>query len=924
MRDCTNITAKTQEIVDRLEYELGVIRKMGYVDYFLIVNDFIQAAKRMGIPVGPGRGSGAGSICAYCIGITGIDPIRYNLLFERFLNPERISMPDFDVDFCYERRQEVIDYVIGKYGADHVAQITTFGTMAARGSIRDVGRAFGIPYNVVDGIAKLVPMELNMTLDKALEVSRDLKTRYESEPQIKELIDMAKKVEGMPRNCSTHAAGVVITHDPVSHYVPLQKNDETVATQYPMNILESLGLLKMDFLGLRTLTVIHDSEVMARLKDPGFDIEKISDTDEATFKMLSRGETDGVFQLESGGMRQVLQRLNPRAIEDIIAVISLYRPGPMDFIPTYIENSRHPEKVSYHTPMLEGILGVTKGCMVYQEQVMQIFRELAGYSLGRADLVRRAMSKKKHDVMEKERDIFINGLVDENGCVEVDGCVRRGVDAKTANTIFDEMASFASYAFNKSHAAAYAMVAYRTAYLKCHYPCEFLAALLTSVLDNTDKVAYYIAECQRLGIKVLPPSVNESNLNFTVVDGNIRYGLLAVKNLGKGVIQSLVAERNKSGSYKSFYDFCFRMHGHDLNRRMLEALIKCGALDNLGANRRQMLMCCDDVINRIDIESRSRMSGQMSLFDMDDSFEPQEPKLEYYEEFSEKELLMMEKEASGIYLTGHPVQRYEKPAAALGCVKIAVIKEDCKNGGTYCDGSQALVMAAVDSIKRKITKNSSTMAFVTVEDATGSMEALVFPKVLDEIGQNLQMGSVLLLSGRVSGREDEAAKLVLDFAEAAPASEAQAKEMRQRLDSRPQRNGGFEGRNGRSRQVENYVGQGYRGQSIDDRGISQPLQNSGGYSADPCNGQAQHPDRSADKPRSKNPGLYIRVPSKDSELFRRSMDIVNIFEGTDELFVYFTDRKQLTKANGIRTMVNGPMIDELKRVLGDGNVAVKE
>ena len=540
-----------KEYFDRLNYELDVINKMGYVDYFLIVHDFIRYAKSKGIPVGPGRGSGAGSIAAYCIGITGIDPMKYNLLFERFLNPERVSMPDFDVDFCYERRGEVIEYVIDKYGADHVAQIVTFGTLAARAALRDVGRAMGIPYNVVDNVAKQVPKELNITIEKALKKSPEFRALYESGGEIKELIDTSMKVEGMPRHTSTHAAGVVITRDPVASYVPLALNDNSPVTQYTMTTLEELGLLKMDFLGLRTLTVINDAVKMIRTKDSGFDINKVDIADKATYEMMASGQTEGVFQFESAGMKNVLVGLKPVDIEDLIAVISLYRPGPMDSINTYIENRHHPEKTVYKTEKLRDILEVTYGCMVYQEQVMQIFRSLAGYSYGRADIVRRAMSKKKHDVMEKERKNFIYGMVREDGSVECDGCVKRGIPAEVANEIFDDMSSFASYAFNKSHAAAYAYVAYQTAYLKCHYPCEFMAALLSSVLDNTDKVSEYTDECNRIGIKILPPNVNESNDSFTVCDSNIRFGLLAIKNLGRSFIKNIIAER-RAGKFTSF------------------------------------------------------------------------------------------------------------------------------------------------------------------------------------------------------------------------------------------------------------------------------------------------------------------------------------------------------------------------------------
>ena len=575
-----------EEYKARLEYELDVIIKMGYVDYFLIVWDFINYAKTHGIPVGPGRGSGAGSIAAYCIGITGIDPMKYNLLFERFLNPERVSMPDFDIDFCYERRQEVIDYVVEKYGSDRVAQIITFGTMAARAAVRDVGRVMELPYQLTDKVLKLIPFELHATLDKALSNSSELKELYMKDSSVHELIDIAKKIEGMPRHASTHAAGVVISDAPVSNYVPVQKNDDSVVTQYPMNILESLGLLKMDFLGLRTLTVISDTVKEIQKSNAGFDINNIPLDDSAVFEMLSSGDSSAVFQFESAGMRQVLSRLKPVSIEDLIAVLSLYRPGPMDSIPKYIENRHHPEKVTYKHPMLEDILNVTYGCIVYQEQVMQICRKLAGYSYGRADLVRRAMAKKKADVMAKEREVFVSGAV------------KNGVPEKTANEIFDEMSGFASYAFNKSHAAAYAHIAYQTAYLKCHYYKEYIAALMTSVLENQNKLMEYISECEKSGVKILPPDINSSGAGFTADKNGIRFALLAVRNLGRNAINNIIAER-RNGRFTSLEEFCRRMNGKDINRKAAESLIKCGAFDCFDLNRRQMIENYDRIFSSL-------------------------------------------------------------------------------------------------------------------------------------------------------------------------------------------------------------------------------------------------------------------------------------------------------------------------------------
>lgn len=760
------------EYVDRLNYELDVINKMGYVDYYLIVHDFIKHAKDKGIPVGPGRGSGAASICAYCIGITGIDPMKYNLLFERFLNPERVSMPDFDVDFCFERRGEAIDYVIEKYGSDHVAQIVTFGTLAAKAALRDVGRAMGMPYSVVDNIAKQVPNELNITLDRALKRSTDFKALYDNDDEARELIDMARKVEGMPRHASTHAAGVVITHDPVVSYVPLARNDEAIVTQFPMTTLEELGLLKMDFLGLRTLTVIKSAEKMIQKNNPDFSIDNVDIEDKAVFDMMCSAQTEGVFQFESAGMRSVLSQLKPESLEDLIAVISLYRPGPMDSIPAYIENRHNPDKIKYKAPQLKSILDVTYGCMVYQEQVMQICRELAGYSYGRADIVRRAMSKKKHDVMLKERDHFVNGMADENGNVICEGAVRRGINETVANEIFDEMMSFASYAFNKAHAAAYAYVAYQTAWLKCHYPCEFLAALLTSFLDNTGKVVQYINECSRLGIRILPPHINESSEEFAVSNGNIHFSLLAVKNLGRNFIRRMIDERAANGNFIDFYDFCRRMHGKDFNRRAIESLIKCGAFDGLGANRRQMYTVIDSIIEELENTKRRNVDGQIGFGDLANDFEEtvdlpvaafSYPELD---EFPQEVLLKYEKEVSGMYLSGHPMAKYQTISERLNCARISdIINEDSRK---YKDNDRVLLLGLVGSVKKKITKNDSTMAFLNLEDTYGSIEVIVFPKTLMEKPAMFFEGNILLVHGRISMREDEDTKIVCEAVEPCP------------------------------------------------------------------------------------------------------------------------------------------------------------
>ena len=758
-----------EEYVDRLNYELEVINKMGYVDYYLIVHDFIKHAKEEGIPVGPGRGSGAASICAYCIGITGIDPMKYKLLFERFLNPERVSMPDFDVDFCFERRGEVIDYVIEKYGSDHVAQIVTFGTLAAKAAIRDVGRALGMPYSSVDNIAKQVPNELNITIERALKRSAEFKSLYENDDEARELIDMAKKVEGMPRHASTHAAGVVITHDPVVSYVPLARNDEAIVTQFPMTTLENLGLLKMDFLGLRTLTVIKSAEKLIRKNFPDFCIDNIDTDDKAVYEMMCSAQTEGVFQFESAGMRSVLSQLKPESLEDLIAVISLYRPGPMDSIPTYIENRHNPHKIRYKTPELKNILDVTYGCMVYQEQVMQICRELAGYSYGRADIVRRAMSKKKHDVMLKERDNFVYGIVDDKGNVVCDGAVRRGIDEKTANEIFDEMMSFASYAFNKAHAAAYAYVAYQTAWLKCHHPCEFLAALLTSFLDNTNKVVQYIGECSRLGIKILPPDINRSTESFEVSEGNIHFSLLAVKNLGKNFIKRLIAERELNGNFTDFYDFCRRMYGKDFNRRAVESLVKCGAFDGLGANRNQMLTVVDKIIEELDSEKHRNVDGQLGFGDLLSGSSDDSPAVIFtypdVEECSNETLLKYEKEVSGMYLSGHPMTRYKKISEQHKCARISDITGE---DAVYKDNDRVKILGLIGSLKRKITKNDSTMAFLNFEDTYGNVEVIVFPKTLAENPSLFYEGNIVLLRGRVSMREDEDTKIVCESVEPCP------------------------------------------------------------------------------------------------------------------------------------------------------------
>ena len=750
----------TDALKERLSYEINVVKTMGYTNYYLIVYDFINYAKSRDIPVGPGRGSGAGSLAAYCVGITDIDPIRYNLIFERFLNPERVSMPDFDVDFCYERRQEVIDYVNEKYGRDHVAQIVTFGTMAARAAVRDVGRVMGMTYQDVDRVAKLIPMELKMTLKKALEVSPDLKVLYDGDNQVHELIDTSLKVEGMPRHASTHAAGVVITREPATEYVPLSTNDGLPVTQFNMVEIERLGLLKMDFLGLRTLTVIHDTEMAVRhTKDPDFRVANIDYDDPATYEMLTRGETMGIFQLESTGMTQVLMSMRPKNLEDVIALISLYRPGPMDSIPTYLRNRKDPSKVVYQTPQMAHIVDVTNGVVIYQEQVMQICRELAGFSFGQADNVRRAMSKKKLKVMEAEREHFVHGCTEPGK--ECAGCVKNGIPEAVANQIYDDMISFASYAFNKSHAACYAYVAFQTAYLKCHYPHEFMAALLTSVLDNTSKVIEYTSECQRLGIKVLPPDINVSRGGFTVDSDSIRFGLNAVKSVGRNLIDSVVKER-KNRPYRSLYDFCKRLHGNELNRRALENLIKAGSFDALEPSRRAMIDSAEGILKSVETDARQNLEGQMDLFGMMGGEQEQaasDYKIPNTPEYPAGDLLKMEKEVSGLYLSGHPLDAYRAQISQISTCTIADLQgEDAKR----FDNQNVTILCTVVKNKIMTTKSNTLMAFTTVEDLTGTMELLIFPRVLAECRAALQENAVVVANGRVSVKEEEAARLIVE------------------------------------------------------------------------------------------------------------------------------------------------------------------
>ncbi len=748
-----------QEYKDRLEYEIGVISRMGYVNYYLIVWDFIRYAKQSGIPVGPGRGSGAASIVAYCMHITEVDPMKYALIFERFLNPERVSMPDFDTDFCQERRGEVIEYVMRKYGADHVAQIATFGTMAARGAIRDVGRALNFSYAETDVVAKLVPtMPLHITLKEALDVSPKLKEMYDGDVRVKELIDTAMSLEGMPRNTSTHAAGVVITAEPVCTYVPLSRNDDTIVTQYTMTTIEELGLLKMDFLGLRNLTVIRDAEEQIRKMVPDFSMDNVPDDDPETFRMLTEGKTQGVFQLESAGMTSVCVGMKASSIEDITAIVALYRPGPMDSIPTFIENKLNHKKVTYKTPLLEPILKVTYGCIVYQEQVIEIFRTLGGYTMGQADNIRRAISKKKMKVIDAERTVFVYGDREQG----IPGAVANGVSEGVAQSIYDEIVDFANYAFNKAHAVCYAVVAYQTAYLKCHYPHQYMAALMTSVLDSATKISGYISECKELGIKTLPPDINHSEDTFTVEGNNIRFGLGAVKNVGRGLIRSMVAKRQEGGPFKSLEDFIQRMGEGELNKRAVENFIKCGAMDCFGYHRSELLAVYDTMMDSIAASRKKNLEGQMGLFAMlqeeDAAAAIPIPKLA---EMKKADLMLLEKETTGIYISGHPMDDYRYLLKNTHVVPIGKLIDE---ENTYQDDQIVSVAGIIQSVKMKTTRSNSMMAYVTVEDDTAGMEMIAFSNVINQYGGYLKENQPVVVVGRLSLRDDKDPQIVINRA----------------------------------------------------------------------------------------------------------------------------------------------------------------
>ncbi len=851
------------EVRERLEYELGVIDKMGYVDYFLIVSDFVRYAKSKNIPVGPGRGSGAASLVAYCIGITGIDPLKYDLIFERFLNPERVSMPDFDIDFCYIRRSEVIDYVIEKYGSDRVAQIVTFGTMAARAAVRDVGRAMDVPYAVCDRLAKMIPQEMKITIADSLSKVPELRAEYDSDETVRKLIDTAMKVEGMPRHASTHAAGVVITDRPVAEYVPLATSDESVVTQYTMTTLEELGLLKMDFLGLRNLTVINDTEWMIKASKEDFSVNKIPLDDSETMKMMGSGRTEGVFQFESGGMKSVLQSLRPETIEDLIAIISLYRPGPMDSIPKYIENRHHPEKIKYKTELLRPILDVTYGCIVYQEQVMQIFRSLAGYSLGRADIVRRAMAKKKHDVMQKERSAFIYGAKNPDGTVSCEGCIARGVEEKAAEEIFDEMSAFSSYAFNKSHAAAYAYVAYQTAYLKCHYEKEYMSALLTSVLDNQTKLGRYMAECLKNGIRILPPDVNLSERDFTPSAGGIRFGLLAVRNIGTSLVERIINER-KNGRYTDIYDMCDHLYGNDLNRRALESLIKSGALDGFGATRRAMLQGAEQILRSVESRKKYTMHGQLDLFGNAGGEPEQKPVLPSVEEMPGFEMLAGEKEVTGMYISGHPLEQYSAALSEKGLFKTFDIGDTEKQA--RLDGKPVAIGAMISKVRRKTAKDDRTMAFVDIEDIYGTVSVIVFPKVYEKYAELLKTGEVVKVIGKLSVRESGEADIL-----------CQSLERLKKGRSNEKASGGSEA-----------------------------------VRSEPSGGRVKK-------------GLYLRVASMECEQYKKARLIMDVFDGDTPVVIKETETdKAFVSPSSKWVMMNGTMLRCLKELLGDENVKYVE
>ncbi len=855
---------KREEYLARIEYELSVIGKMGYADYFLIVQDYVNYAKSKDIPVGPGRGSGAGSLVAFVLGITDIDSIRFDLLFERFLNPERVSMPDIDIDFCYNRRDEVIEYVTKKYGADHVSQIITFGTLAARAAIRDVGRALGMAYSEVDVVARAVPQELNITIKGALSASADLRRLYGDSPNVKRLLDTAMALEGMPRNVSVHAAGVVITDRPISHYVPLALSNGTAVTQFDMDTIAKLGLLKFDFLALRYLTIIHDAESMIAETEPDFDIEKLPLDDRETYALISSGKTAGVFQLESGGMRQMLQNLMPESLDDIIAAIALYRPGPMDSIPTFIECRHHPERVTFATPLLEPILRSTYGCVVYQEQVMSIFREIGGYTFGHADVVRRAMSKKKADVLLSEREAFVTGAL------------TKGVEKEVAEQLFSDMESFANYAFNKSHAAAYAVISYRTAYLKCHYPRQYFSALLTSVLGSQVKIAEYIAECSTRAIRVLPPDINESRMYFSTDGKDIRFGLLALKNIGAQFLQKILEER-KRGRFTSFEDFINRMPAGDLNRRMVEALIKGGAFDRLGVYRSRLLAVYEMLIDRAAEKGKNNLDGQLDMFSSFDASENIQPAVAYPDipELGVREKLMMEKEAAGMYFSGNMLDEYTKHIALLEPREISdIVGEE----SSVAEKEYVRVAGMITSVTVKNTKNGDRMAFFTVEDRLGEIECVAFARQYADMQHLIRVDTGIYVSGNISLREEEAPKLLVHRMEAL---------------------------------VENnhFRSEDFRKEPTTEERRERATDTSQRTSPRKTEGAA---------PRR----IFLRVPDKRGTEFLHAKNLASIFEGDFPLFFYYADEKKY-ESDPMGISLSDYLVGEFKRVLGDENVILK-
>jgi DNA polymerase-3 subunit alpha len=859
----------------QLLYELDMIERMGFTDYFLIVWDYVAYAKREGIPVGPGRGSAAGSIVSYCLDITTVDPIKYDLYFERFLNPDRVSMPDIDIDFDDKRRGEVIDYVKRKYGEDHVAQIVTFNTLKAKNAVRNVAKAMGFTFAEESELAREIPSVLNITLKEALASSRRLKEMYDADERVRRVIDTAIALEDMPKDSGTHAAAVVITKEPVCEYVPLtlSKKDESIATQYNKDEVEELGLLKMDFLGLRNLTIIRNAENEIRKRDPDFSIDKIPDGDKATYDMLSAGKTSGVFQLESAGMTAVCTGLGPKSIEDITAIIALYRPGPMDSIPRFLEYSKHPEKITYKHPMLEPILKVTYGCIVYQEQVIDIFRKLAGFSLGQADLIRRAMSKKKHAEIDKERKTFIKGDPSRNIC----GAVANGIPRDVAASIYDEINDFANYAFNKAHAVAYAVVSYQTAYLKCHYPKEYMAALLSSVLDSPEKIAEYTEECREMGIQVLPPDINESDDLFTVVGDNIRYGLVAVKNIGRGFIRDLMAERAAGGPFRDLEEFCRRMFGGDLNRRTLESLIKCGAMDSFGAKRRQLMMVSLSVLESVADQKRRNLDGQLDLFGMSEDAGAQEGTklvLPDVEEYTLREKMAMEHEVTGLYLTGHPMDEYKDAIRKLGAVSIGRILADAaqlsaeENGEAdtalrdtapreFRDNQTVTLAGVISAVKTKTTKNNSLMAYITLEDGTGSMELLAFQRALDQGGSYVRENLPVYITGKLSYRDEKEPQLVVD--------------------------------------------------------TIRPLSD-----LDPMPGEEVRRENGGQDRQEKK--LYVKIPSENDAAYERLKLVLTMFPGQDQMVLYFEDTR---KKRGARCVFHEALLAELEAMFGRGNVVLK-